>query len=273
MKDVFTIGEVSKLFQIQSSAIRYYCEIGLLKPTYIDPISKYRYFSTEHFERLNTIKYLQKLGLSLQEVQSFIDHRDPVYLMKQLQAQREITRQKITELQEIEQKINNRLDQIEEALSQQHIGDIREQFFQSRKIVVLRQTIPSGADIELSIRLLENSSKLQSAVFLGKVGMSISKQKMMQRQFDSYDAIFLFVENEVAEESVQEELLSGLYVTLRFRGTHVEAGGYYEQLLQYLEQNSYEIIGDSVEVTYVDYGLSNNTNEFVTEIQIPVKRS
>jgi len=273
LKDVFSIGEVSKLFQIQSSAIRYYCDIGLLTPTYIDPVTGYRYFSTEHFERLNTIKYLQKLGLSLLEIQTFIDHRDPVLLMKQLEAQREITHQKITELEEIKQKINNRLQQIEEALSQQHIGEIREQFFPSRKIVVLRQTIPSGADLELSIRLLENSSKLQSAVFLGKVGMSISKQKMNQRKFDSYDAIFLFVENEVAEISVQEELLAGLYLTLRFQGTHVDAGIYYEQLLHYLEQKRYEIIGDSVEVTYVDYGLSNNTNEFVTEIQIPVKCS
>ncbi|WP_338452911.1 MerR family transcriptional regulator [Niallia oryzisoli] len=270
MKDVFTIGEVSRLFQIKSSAIRYYCDIGLLTPTYVDPETGYRYFSTAHFERLNTIKYLQTIGLSLQEIQTFVDNRDPVYLMKQLQAQREITRKKIKQLQEIEQKINNRLEQIEDALSQQNIGVIQEQFFPSREIAVLRQTIPSGSDLEIFIRKLENSSKLQSAVFLGKIGMSISKQKMEKHQFDSYDAIFLLVENEAAEESVREEIPEGLYVTLRFQGTHVDASTYYEQLLHYLKQKHYEIKGDSVEVTYIDYGLSHNTNEFVTEIQIPV---
>ncbi|WP_338472417.1 MerR family transcriptional regulator [Niallia sp. XMNu-256] len=273
MKDVFTIGEVSRLFRIKSSAIRYYCDIGLLKPTYVDPETGYRYFSTAHFEQLNTIKYLQTLGLSLQEIQTFVDNRDPVYLLEQLQAQREITRHKIRELEEIEQKINNRILQIEDALTPQHIGVIQEKFFSSREIVVLRETIPSGADLELFIRMLENSSKLQSAVFLGKIGMSISQQKMEQYQFDSYDAIFLLVENEVAEESVKEEIPEGLYVTLRFQGTHVDASTYYEQLIQYIKQKHYGIIGDSVEVTYIDYGLSTNANEFVTEIQIPVKNS
>jgi DNA-binding transcriptional MerR regulator/effector-binding domain-containing protein len=273
MKDVFTIGEVSRLFRIKSSAIRYYCDIGLLTPTYVDPETCYRYFSTAHFERLNTIKYLQTLGLSLQEIQTFVDNRDPVYLLDQLQAQREITHQKINELQEIEQKIDNRIQQIEDALTQQNIGVIQEQVFPTREMVVLRQTIPSGADLELFIRILENSSKLQSAVFLGKIGMSIAKQKIEKRQFDSYDAIFLLVENEAVEESVQEEIPEGLYVTLRFQGTHVDASTYYVQLLQYIKQKHYEIIGDSVEVTYIDYGLSNNTNEFVTEIQIPVTNS
>lgn len=80
-------------------------------------------------------------------------------------------------------------------------------------------------------------------------------------------------ENESAEESVREEIPEGLYVTLCFHGTHVDAIKYYEQLLYYLKQKHYEIIGDSDEVTYIDYGLSRNTNEFVTEIQIPVTSS
>ncbi|UQZ74214.1 MerR family transcriptional regulator [Niallia circulans] len=270
MKDIFTIGEVSRLFQLKSSALRYYCDIGLLTPTYVDPVTGYRYFSTAHFERVNTIKYLQTLGLSLQEIQTFVDNRDPVYLVNQLHAQREITHQKIKELQEIKQKIDNRIQQIEDALSQQDIGVVKQQIFPIREMVVLRQTIPSGADLELFIRNLENSSKLQSAVFLGKIGMSIAKQKIEKGQFDFYDAIFLLLENEAVDEAVQEEIPGGLYVTLRFQGTHAAASTYYEQLLQYIKQKHYEIIGDSVEVTHIDYGLSNNTNKFVTEIQIPV---
>ncbi|MGX9134263.1 GyrI-like domain-containing protein [Rummeliibacillus sp. JY-2-4R] len=110
-------------------------------------------------------------------------------------------------------------------------------------------------------------------MFLGKIGMSISKQKMEKRKFDTHDAIFLLVENESAEESVREEIPGGLYVTLRFQGTHIDASMYYEQLLHYLKQKHCEIIGESVEVEYIDYGLSYNAYEFVTEIQIPVKYS
>lgn len=36
MKDYFTIGEVSKLFDIKVATLRYYDEIGLLHPAYIE---------------------------------------------------------------------------------------------------------------------------------------------------------------------------------------------------------------------------------------------
>lgn len=272
MKDLFSIGEVSKLFRIQSSALRYYCELGLLLP-HIDASTGYRYFSTSQFERLNTIKYLQALGLSLQEIRHFLDHRNVTYLIEQLEVQKQITQEKIIELQQIEQKIDTRLMQMKDALEKQHVGVISERFFEQRKLVVLRQPIPKGADLELSIRLLENSSELQSAVFLGKIGMSIAQKNILLKTFDEYASIFLFVENDVVKQSIEEVLPAGHYVTLRFHGTHSDASIYYEQLISYMVRNQYKIIGDSVEITFVDYGLSNNTNEFITEIQIPFEQS
>lgn len=51
MKGFFSIGEVSKLFNVKTSALRYYDEIGLLKPEYKDRKNNYRYYSTQQFER------------------------------------------------------------------------------------------------------------------------------------------------------------------------------------------------------------------------------
>lgn len=36
MKELFTIGDLSKLFQVKISTLRYYDDIGLLKPEYVD---------------------------------------------------------------------------------------------------------------------------------------------------------------------------------------------------------------------------------------------
>ena len=55
MKDLFTIGEMSKLFNINIKTLRYYDEIDLFKPIIIDRTNNYRYYSTEQFEQLNTI--------------------------------------------------------------------------------------------------------------------------------------------------------------------------------------------------------------------------
>ncbi|RDC48927.1 MerR family transcriptional regulator, partial [Acinetobacter sp. RIT592] len=40
----------------------------------------------------------------------------------------------------------------------------------------------------------------------------------------------------------------------------------------YIEENNYEILEDSIEITLVDSGLTTNSSEYVTEIQILVKR-
>ena len=45
MKEFFTIGEISKLFNINSKTLRYYDEIDLFKPSYVDEHNKYRYYS------------------------------------------------------------------------------------------------------------------------------------------------------------------------------------------------------------------------------------
>ena len=67
MKNLFSIGEVARLFDINVKTLRYYDETGLLKPEKVNPKTGYRYYSTRQFERLNTIMYLKALQVPLSE--------------------------------------------------------------------------------------------------------------------------------------------------------------------------------------------------------------
>ena len=67
-KNLFPIGEVSKLFHISVSSLRHYEHIGLLTPEYISSDSGYRYYGTEQFEVLNTIRYLRVNILTISSV-------------------------------------------------------------------------------------------------------------------------------------------------------------------------------------------------------------
>ena len=44
---------------------------------------------------------------------------------------------------------------------------------------------------------------------------------------------------------------------------------YYIQLLEYMDRMGYACCGDSVEITLIDAGFTNDTSRYVTEIQIP----
>lgn len=75
MNGLFTIGEVSKLFDINIKTLRYYDEINLFKPIFIDKFNKYRYYSADQFEQLNTIMYLKALGMPLNKIKFHLSTR------------------------------------------------------------------------------------------------------------------------------------------------------------------------------------------------------
>jgi len=66
-------------------------------------------------------------------------------------------------------------------------------------------------------------------------------------------------------------LPEGEYVTVRFAGTHKNAAGYYERLASYMEETGLVCAGDSVEVTLIDAGFTDDESKYVTELQIPVR--
>ncbi len=65
---MFKIGDFSKLSQVSVKTLRYYDEIGLLKPVEIDRFTGYRYYSASQLSRLNRILLLKDLGLSLDQI-------------------------------------------------------------------------------------------------------------------------------------------------------------------------------------------------------------
>ncbi|MCG2769146.1 MAG: helix-turn-helix domain-containing protein, partial [Anaerolineae bacterium] len=93
---MFKIGEFSKLSQVAVKTLRYYDEIGLLKPAEVDRFTSYRYYSAAQLPRLHRILALKDLGLSLAQVARLLDGDLPseqirgMLRMKQVQLQQQV---------------------------------------------------------------------------------------------------------------------------------------------------------------------------------------
>ena len=109
MKEFFTIGEISKLFNINSKTLRYYDEIDLFKPSYVDEHNKYRYYSIDQFECLETIQYLKELGLTLNKIKYHLNTLNLSSIVDSLEYQNQIIEEKIKELRGMQEKINNKI--------------------------------------------------------------------------------------------------------------------------------------------------------------------
>jgi F-type H+-transporting ATPase subunit beta len=69
---VFRIGMFAKLSGVAVSALRYYDEIGLLKPGHVDQFTGYRYYTSEQIPRLNRILAFKAMGLPLDDIRRLL---------------------------------------------------------------------------------------------------------------------------------------------------------------------------------------------------------
>ncbi|MDQ0246037.1 effector-binding domain-containing protein [Bacillus fengqiuensis] len=271
MKNQFSIGEISKLHNIPVKTLRYYDEIGLFKPMKVDEKSRYRYYSTEQFEHLNTINYLKELGIPLKEIKEQFEQRDIDYFLTVLKKQQENTLQKIKELQQINHRFENRIKELEQSRNLDKIGVPFMKQLEARRVLRLKEPIRSTPELELSLRKLENISKRTASIFIGGVGVTISIQNIQKREFSEYNSIFLIVEEEEVSNDLVAVLAKGTYVCMYCNERRIEASAYYDRLFDFIQENGYTIIGDAIERTIIDDYISKNKEEFLSEIQIPVK--
>src|SRR5262245_63460928 len=109
---MFKISEFAKLSRVSVKMLRYYDEIGLLKPAHVDPFSDYRYYMVEQLPRLNRIIVLKELGFSLQQIASLLEADMPVGQFKgMLRLRRAEVAQQIRAAQERLARIEGRLAQ------------------------------------------------------------------------------------------------------------------------------------------------------------------
>ncbi|HMB24773.1 MAG TPA: MerR family transcriptional regulator [Anaerolineales bacterium] len=107
---MFTVGEFSRLARVSKRLLRYYDEIGLLKPIHIDKLTGYRYYSAGQMPRLNRILALKDLGLSLDQIQRTLsdristDEMQGMLLLKKAEIEQQV-REEIQRITNIEARL------------------------------------------------------------------------------------------------------------------------------------------------------------------------
>ncbi|MFD2706555.1 MerR family transcriptional regulator [Salibacterium lacus] len=272
---MFSIGEMAKIHHVSTKTLRHYDDLGLLKPIWVNADNGYRYYSTEQFEQLNTIQYLKDMGFSLKTIKDHFDHRSIDRMISMLEAQKASTEQKIQELQNIQLRFQHRLDDLHAAtkVTAGELGVVQLKTMGDRPIVRLMEDIQSEYEIELSLRKLENLSRLHSSIFIGGVGLTVDQQALRQGDSSTYNSIFLYLEKETAPNELITHFPAGTYATLLYRGEHEQASRHYKTLFEYLRENNLHLAGDAIERTIVDHYISHDENDHLTEIQLPVHES
>lgn len=65
---IYKIGNFAEMVNIPISTLRYYDEIGLLKPEIVDKFTNYRFYTDDNIVEAQYITLLKELGFTLQEI-------------------------------------------------------------------------------------------------------------------------------------------------------------------------------------------------------------
>lgn len=270
MKSRFSIGEMSKLHNVPIKTLRYYDEIGLFKPDYVNPESGYRYYSYKQFESLNTIRYLRYLEIPLKEIQTYMQVRGKREYLALLEKEKGIIEEKIQVLKQIGRNIDRQIGEVESTYEIKVLDQVVVKELPERSMVVLDEKIDTVVDLELSLHKLKNSLGKPYPVVIGIVGLIMSMDKLKANDFGNYSGVCILAdERDLAGKA--RMIPGGKFACMYFQDhDHSKSTYYYELLCGYIEDNGYTICGDAIERVIINEYKSNDPEEYLTEIQIPI---
>lgn len=269
MKDKFLIGELAKMFNISTDTLRHYDHKNLLKPEQSTE-NNYRYYDINSMFKLSRILFLKNLDISLNEIANYMNNKNADRLFTMLKKKDQEIDQKIQQLTNLKYKINSKLDLLQVAKTK--LGKIMVMEIPERKGIFLKTYgLKDAIEAKEVFRKSDALLKMSSWLVEGEVYTSITKEDMEQGVFNQFR---YFVEIEAIDPEVEKQLIilpQSIYACLTINGPYEQLHVHYQTLIDWIEQNNYQIIGDSIENNIVDSDYSDSKDEFITEIQIPIK--
>lgn len=269
------IGHFAKYNNISVQTLRYYEQIDLLHPAYIDEESNYRYYHINQSAAVDNIQFLKQFNFSLEEIKHIMNDTEGLAELSHT------VERKKEELLEQRAALDQQLEDIDsfqagalifqEKKSQK---EIEVAHFPARPIL----TYPidkniyemSDEEYEYYLRAFKNHvSQLKMPIGrFNRVGSIMSKKQFLAEDFVSQE-LFIFTPSHFAHK---ESLKSGLYATFYCHSFKEELPAL-SQFKAALQQENYQIVGDYVcEVVYEKNKTDAMNRTMFIRMQIPVKK-
>lgn len=267
---MFSIGVFSKINKVTTKTLRYYEDIGLLKPGYVDEVTKYRYYTTEQLPKLHEIITLKQMGLSLNEIKEVIDKPKEIerILVSKEQETLDIIREEEYKLLRLRSYISN-------IKGDKAMKNIIIKSLPKVKVASMRTIINSHDDLfHLCPNIMaKEMERLECVCAVPSYCFNIyhdGEYKENNIDIEICEAIIdLKKDTDILKFKEIDSVESA--VCILHKGPYSTLRETYSFAYKWIEENKYTVI-DNPRESYID-GVWNkeSQDEWLTEIQIPVK--
>lgn len=271
-KYILSITDLAKLKNITSETLRHYDRIGLLKPVEVIKGGR-RMYSIRQYEKLGTILELKEMGMSLKEIQEYMNNRNVKKSTEILERYQQRLEAKVRELEDINETLKQKIEFLHSLEELPQEEEIFEENFPVRYAVSFGERAGDREEHALAFVRLENHIKEKIPVIASdRVGV-FSDERILHTSSSLIPAIpMMLVSRENGEKEFLKRIPEGKYVCMYYRnGTLEKYDPSFEKLKKYLYEKKYQINGMILQFYKIDVTLTSDRWETLLEIQVPVK--
>ncbi|MFJ7732250.1 MerR family transcriptional regulator [Lysinibacillus sp. NPDC097231] len=274
----YTIGEVAKLSNLSVQTLRYYDQIDLFKPAYIDTTTNYRYYKDNQIFYLDIIKSLKYIGISLEDINKALGLTSEELLVF-LEQQEQRIEEKISRLNEVKYTLLKTKKQMQEQIDIPIFGEVYVQVEEEMPILQVKTTeltptSSTNAYYATLTKIIEN----EGSVLNSRYGCIFPLARYTDVNNIMYDAIFtpLLTERTFSKLSpnIKQTIKpAGNYICIAFIYHPDTYFSFYEKLRQYVEAQQ-DLFESKVYELYMPATLaSEHEKKFIVELKVRQKSS
>lgn len=268
MKELYTVGEISKIFNIPTPTLRYYDSIGLLSPWTVGE-NGYRYYSKAQFEIISTIVLLRSIGTPIKKLLSILDGQDPEGIRSELRRYSAEIDVKIENLKHLKKRALQLDAEIEKVISGPSVTlEPVPRFYIVSKAF--------GVEDELDIEeILHTNKKMSEWIRTAGIISTITPESLTAGNFHCYDKYGYISEQPCPVTSEYLQITEpGLCVCGNMTLAtieHFEADSVYSAIMDYIADKHLQITGPAIERNVLDMYCGHKQNPLMYfRIYVPV---
>ena len=264
----YKTGELSKIYKLGRDSIKYYEKLGLLNPT--RDTNSYRMYTIKDICNLNLIRELRTLDFSMQRIKEYIENRNIETTRKMLSEEIELIEKKVEVLNSHKDSLIKRLSSIDKCIEHTTFNRIELLYMTKRKTLTVDSNESFAENNDYLIQKL--SDKFEDKFYVlgnSNFGAVFDSKSISNGIYNYYKHTFCLLDDDASDYNFV--LDEGYYVTYTYKGDYNQYEQVFDMLYKFIEINKYTILGDPIEIYKIDVYETSLEDEYVTQVQIPVK--
>lgn len=262
-KQYYKIGEIASLYGIGTDSLRYYEEIGILKPGRDD--NGYRMYNIGDIRTLNILRELRSIGFSMGEIKEHLADFNVQKTLDLFKAEIQAIDKKTAELAALRKQLADRIEEIEDhrRTVPSPVPEVRS--LPTRKILRLSENIYRDEDLDIVIKKLQKEYEDQLYIIgNGSIGSTIPLDKIAAGHYGHFTSVFYTTE----DDNFDASLPAGDYLCLTVKGPYQKIPSGWADLFAHMDANGLTAAGDPMELYIIDNHDTNDENEYITQLQV-----